>query len=378
MLLARRGLRVALVDRARFPSDTISTHFLWQRGAALLDSWGLLDELRSLGCRPLPELTFDFGSVAITGRPPAVGGIADTFCPRRTVLDKLLVDAAVEAGADLFEGTPVQAIQWLNGCVRGVVIKARSGPATHLDARAVVGADGRNSFVASKVGATAYRWIPPQTFVYYSYWSGLASRAPAYFMRPNRLILRWPTNDGLTCIYVGSPQAEFLEFRRDLEANFMRSLALVSGLREEVATGHREERFRGAADLPTFYRTCFGPGWALVGDAGHHKDPATGFGMSDALAAAEALAGALDEALSRGRSWDEVLGDYQRQRDEATADGLRLTLNAASLNLLPPRVQRYLAAAAEQPDEVTRIIGALGGAIPVDDVFPTSRIEQPS
>ena len=102
-LLARRGHRVALVDRAAFPSDTISSHFLWAQGAARLASWGLLERLKSRGCDPIPSLTFDFGSVVLTGRVPEVLGVSDCFCPRRTVLDTLLVDAAVEAGAGFTE-----------------------------------------------------------------------------------------------------------------------------------------------------------------------------------------------------------------------------------------------------------------------------------
>src|SRR5260370_55054 len=109
MLLARRGHRVALVDRAQFPSDTISTHFLWQRGGARLQAWGLLDRLRDRGCEPIRKVTFDFGPVALSG---PVGGVAETYCPRRTVLDKLLVDAAVEAGAELYEGVTVKALTW--------------------------------------------------------------------------------------------------------------------------------------------------------------------------------------------------------------------------------------------------------------------------
>ncbi|HEY6379291.1 MAG TPA: NAD(P)/FAD-dependent oxidoreductase [Candidatus Dormibacteraeota bacterium] len=375
MLLARRGHRVALVDRATFPSDTISSHFLWQHGAARLESWGLLGELRSLGCRPLPVLTFDFGPVAITGRPPAVRGVSETFCPRRTVLDNLLVDAAVRAGAELVDRTSVQSVRWSDGRACGVEVRALSGAATRLDARLVVGADGRNSRVAREVRAEAYGWSPPLTFVYYSYWSGMATISPAYHMRPGRLILRWPTNDGLTCLYVGSPHSEFVEFRRDIEGNFLRSLEAVPGLREETTAGRREERFRGAADLPNFYRTSFGDGWALAGDAGHHKDPTTGLGMSDALASAELLAGAVDEALVGRRSWNAALGDYQRGRDEATANGLRLTLSAAALDPLPPRLQHYYEAASENPEAVTRILGALGGAIPLDDVFSAARIE---
>jgi flavin-dependent dehydrogenase len=365
MLLARRGLRVALVDRARFPSDTISSHFLWQRGAARLQSWGLLDRLRTLGCRPLPELSFDFGTAVLTGRPPAVAGVDECFCPRRTVLDKLLVDAAVEAGAELFEGTPVRSLRWSEGRVSGVDVTG-----THLDAGFVVGADGRSSSVAAAVGSGTYRWSPPLTFVYYSYWSGLETDTPVYHLRPGRLILRWPTNDGLTCLYVGCPQSTFHQFREDIEGNFMRTLEVIPGLREEVAAGRREERYRGAADLANFYRTSHGSGWALAGDAGHHKDPTTGFGMSDAFVAAELLAEALTDSDP-----DSALAAYQRQRDAATAGGLSVTLTAASLEPLPEGLRQYYEAAAEDPGEVTRILGVLGGATPTDEVFTRAHID---
>jgi flavin-dependent dehydrogenase len=370
MLLARRGHRVALVDRAAFPSDTISSHFLWPQGAARLASWGLLDRLRSRGCEPIPVLTMDFGPVVLTGRVSPVEGVSAAYCPRRTVLDSVVAEAAVAAGAELFERTSVRSVRWSEGRACGVEIKPTSGPAGHLDARLVVGADGRHSSIAAHVAARTYTHVPPLTFVYYSYWSGLPTASPTYYMRAGRLILRWPTNDGLTCVYVGGPCNEFTDFRRDIEGNFMRALAVIPGLREEIASGCREEPFRGAADLTNFYRTSFGDGWALVGDAGHHKDPTTGFGMSDAFASSDLLATRVDDALSGQRPWEQALGDYQECRDEATANGFRLTLRAAALAPLSSRMQRLYEAASTQPDAVTRIIGALSGTVPLDDVIP--------
>jgi 2-polyprenyl-6-methoxyphenol hydroxylase-like FAD-dependent oxidoreductase len=374
MLLARRGHRVALVDRAEFPSDTISTHFLWPQGAARLESWGLLDRLRSRGCEPIPVLTFDFGSVVLTGRLSPVHGVDEAFCPRRTVLDSLLVEAAVEAGAELVDRTSVRTVRWSEGHACGVDIKPAAGAAGHLETRLVVGADGRHSSIAAHVGANEYAIEPPLTFVYYSYWSGVPTTAPTYHMRPGRLILRWPTNDGLTCVYVGGRQSEFAEFRRDVEGNFMRSLDVIPGLREEIASGCREEPFRGASDLTNFYRTSFGNGWALAGDAGHHKDPTTGFGMTDAFASSELLATAVDAALGGELSWEHALGEYQDGRDAVTANHLRLTLRAAALAPVSARMQRIYEAASTNPEAVTRILGALGGAIPLDDVFATATI----
>ncbi|HYM96526.1 MAG TPA: NAD(P)/FAD-dependent oxidoreductase [Candidatus Sulfotelmatobacter sp.] len=369
MLLAQRGWRVALVDRAQFPSDTISTHFLWQRGAAHLKSWGLLPRLRRLGCMPLPELTFDFGRVSLTGPPPPVDGVSDSYCPRRTVLDSLLVEAATDAGVDLLEQTAVMGMRWSEGRAGGIVIRGGNGATKSLEARVVVGADGRHSSIARETQAQAYRWIPSLTFVYYSYWSGLSSRVPVYHMRAGRLILRWPTNDGLTCIYVGSSRSEFAAFRRDIEGNFLRALECVEGLRDEVAAGRREERFRGSADLPNFYRTAYGSGWVLVGDAGHHKDPATGFGISDAFAAAEVLATAVHSVLARERSWLEAMSAYEKWRDASTKQGFERTIAAASLRPVSHRIERHLADAAGKPDEVTHVIGVLGGIIPAEEVF---------
>ncbi len=374
MLLARRGHRVALVDRAEFPSDTISSHFLWPQGAARLASWSLLDRLKSRGCDPIPALTFDFGSVVLTGRVPSVLGVSEAFCPRRTVLDSLLVDAAVEAGVELLDRTSVRSVRWSEGYACGVDIKPAAGAAGHLDARLVVGADGRHSLIAAEVGSKTYTDESPLTFVYYSYWSGVPTPSPTYHMRPGRLILRWPTNDGLTCIYVGGRHSEFAEFRRDVEGNFMRSLDEIPGLRDEVGAGRREEHFRGAADLRNYYRTSYGNGWALAGDAGHHKDPTTGFGMSDAFTSAELLARAAHEALVGERPWTQALSDYQRGRDEATANGFRLTLTAAALGPLSARLQRFYEVASTRPETVARIIGALGGVVPLDDVFSTQRI----
>src|SRR5215470_2610955 len=161
MLLARRGYRVALVDRATFPSDTISTHFLWQRGGARLEAWGLLGRLRDRGCQPIRTITYDVGPVALRGLGPSIGGVSDTFCPRRTVLDQLLVEAAVEAGAELLQGVSVRSLTWSDGRVSGIEAASRHRPAFRVRGRVVVGADGLHSRVARAVGSETYRVQPP-------------------------------------------------------------------------------------------------------------------------------------------------------------------------------------------------------------------------
>jgi len=372
--LARRlslaGHRVALVDRSSFPSDTVSTHFLWQRAAARLETWGLRAELEKRGCRPIDELVFDVGPVQLRGAGPPEDGISTMYCPRRTVLDSILVDAAVDAGAELMEGFVVDDLRWSDGRVAGVIGHQRGSTASiTLDARVVVGADGRHSSVGARVGATTYNEHPTLTGVYYSYWSGLRELGASFHARAGRLVLVWPTNDDLTCIYVAWPHHEMDRVRRDVDAAFHDALGLVPGLREAVSTGYREQRYAGTRDLSNFYRTSAGPGWALAGDAGHHKDSSTGMGITDAFASADLLADALDNALTDRIPLQEALCDYQRQRDEATANSYALTLSTAKLAPLSARLEDFYRRAADDPAAVQQIFGVLSGSLPARDVF---------
>jgi flavin-dependent dehydrogenase len=375
MLLARAGHRVALADRASFPSDTMSTHFLWQRGAARLQAWGLLDRLQARGCAPIREITFDVGPVQISGIGPAVEGVADAYCPRRTVLDTLLAGAAEEAGAELIEGFVVDDVLWSEGRAVGVRGHHRTSPQSSLRARIVVGADGLHSTIARKVAARAYREYPSLTAVYYSYWSGIRPLGASFHARPGRLILVWPTNDDLTCIYVAWPRQEFGQVRKDAENHFHRALELVPGLRDSVASGRREARLTGTGDLPNLYRTSAGPGWALAGDAGHHKDPSTGMGMSDAFQAAELLAEAIHDGLAGHRPLDPAVSGYQHRRDALTGGGFDLTLSTARLAPLRPRLEAFYRTAAQQPELARQIFGVLGGSVPAAGVYPDRRLE---
>jgi flavin-dependent dehydrogenase len=368
MLLARAGHRVALVDRASFPSDTMSTHFLWQRGTARLQAWGLLAPLRTRGCAPIRQITFDPGPVQISGIGPAVEGAADTYCPRRTVLDALLVEAAAESGAELIERFTVDDILWSQGRVTGVRGHHPGSAATSLRAAVVVGADGVHSGIARRVGARAYREHPPLTAVYYSYWSGIRGLGASFHARPGQLILVWPTNDDLTCIYAAWPRQDFHQVRRDIEGRFHSAMDLVPRLREAAATGHREARFTGTGDLPNFYRASAGPGWALAGDAGHHKDPCTGMGIADAFLSADLLADAIHQALAGHQPMDQALACYQQRRDTLTANGFELTLSTARFAPLSPRLEALYRTAADQPDIARHVFGVLGGSIPLTDL----------
>ncbi len=363
MLLARRGYDVLLVDRARFPSDVVSTHHLVQDGAARLASWGLLEPLVAAGVRPIPQCRVDIGSVAIVGQGPAVGRIETTFCPRRTVLDDLLVSAAVEAGAELREAFTVTGLLWDGDRVVGVTGRSQGGAEAQERASIVIGADGKTSRVARLVAAAEYKTAPTLSCGYYSYWSGVDRGELEFYMREGLCAFVFPTNDGLACVYVGWPRSEFARVRGDVEANYLSGIEAIAGLGDRVRAGQRHERFRGTGTSPNYYRHPYGPGWALVGDAGFHRDQTTGQGMSDAMRDAEALANALDQAWGGERPLETALASYVHERDEATRDMYAWTLRISALPPITQRLIDFYSAARDEPYEVSQIIGGILGTV---------------
>src|SRR5262245_5410813 len=159
MLLARQGHRVLVVDRASFPSDTISTHLIHPPGVAALARWGLLDRLIATNCPAIGTYVFNMGPLVLSGAP----GKPDSpvsYGPRRTVLDKLLVDAAREAGAEVREEFTVDEVLSEDGRVTGIRGHAKGGAPVTERARVVIGADGLHSTLARAVSPEAYREKP--------------------------------------------------------------------------------------------------------------------------------------------------------------------------------------------------------------------------
>jgi 2-polyprenyl-6-methoxyphenol hydroxylase-like FAD-dependent oxidoreductase len=189
-----------------------------------------------------------------------------------------------------------------------------------------------------------------------------------FYARPGQLILVWPTNDDLTCIYVAWPHPKFRKVRKDPHESFQTALALIPDLADAVASGQREHRYVGTDLLPNFYRAAAGPGWALAGDAGHHKDPSTGMGMSDAFVSAQLLANEIDSGLVGHQPMDDALATYQVDRDALTTNGFELTLSTARLAPLSRRREAFYRAAAENPEEICRIFGVLGGSLPIGEL----------
>lgn len=183
MLLARHGYRVLLVDKASFPSDTMSTHVVWPPGVTQLKRWGLSEKVARSNCPPVLHLTFDAGEVALRGSIPPWQGTAETYCVRRTLIDKILVEAAISAGVEFRDGFSVQEIASDGDRVTGLRGRTRSGVIVNEEARIVIGADGMRSLVARAVRATEYNLKPSLSCWYYTYWSGLEVQEAGWFAR---------------------------------------------------------------------------------------------------------------------------------------------------------------------------------------------------
>jgi flavin-dependent dehydrogenase len=314
MLLARAGLRVLVVDRGRYGADTLSTHAL-MRGAVLqLHRWGLLGRVVDAGTPAVRRTTFHYAGdeVAITIKPSH--GIDALYAPRRTVLDPILVDAAVAAGADVRYGVSVSDVRRdRHGRVIGVDARDGSGRRTSISAGIVIGADGLRSTIADRVGAAVQRRGRNSGAVVYGYWSDVDTDGYEWTYTPGYATGLIPTNDGLVCVYAGAPSARIGRGGADRLLDVVRSAS--QEIADRLAAGSGPMGVRSFAGAPGELRRAWGPGWALVGDAGYWKDPIGAHGLTDAFRDADLLARAVVSSASGNSTRDQALADYQAMRD---------------------------------------------------------------
>ncbi len=383
MLLARQGYRVLLLDRASFPSETLSTHMISCAGVAQLKRWGLLEQVAATNCPPVTNIILDlsfeeYGAFTLTGFPhPDKDGFAAIYAPKRVVLDKILVDAAVAAGVELREHFTVRELVMDGEQVIGVRGSLSGGPDVTEYARLVVGADGMRSLVARSVNAPMYATAPAGTCGYYTYWSNVPVDSLEFYTRPNRTIVAFPTNDNQSAIFVEWRNDEFAEFKADLETNFVGTLdEIAPDLGRRVRGGQRVHRFMGTADLPNFFRKPHGPGWALVGDAGLHKDPITAQGITDAFRDAEFLAEAVAEGLSGRQPMADALAAYEQRRNETIMPLYEFICDRATLAPFPAEFQQVLAALRGNQDAIDRFFGVIQNTVPFREFFSPDNLIQ--
>ena len=375
LLLARRGFKVLLVDRARFPSDTISTHILWPHGVEILARWGIRDRLAATGVPPIGRrITFDVGPFALCGTIPDANDGMGGFCPRRTVLDSLLVNAAAEAGVNVRQSFTLTKLLMTGDTVVGIRGHGNGSRPVEERARVVIGADGVNSFVARAMHAPEYDARPVAACCYYLYFSDVAQDDIELYVRDHVAFGGAPTHDGLHLLMVNWPTKEFSAVRADVEGHVWRALEAAPAFLNRMRAGRREEKWYGTAGVPGYLRKPYGKGWVLVGDAGYCKDPMTAQGMSDAFIDAELLADALSRWLSGRGTFEELLAAHEATRNERVRPMYEFTTQLAALEPPPPEMQMLFGALRGNQDATNAFLSAITGAIPLNEFLSPENV----
>ena len=354
MLLARLGHDVVVVDQASFPSDTTSTHAIARTGVVQLRRWGLLDAVLDSGAPAIRQVTFHALGESVSRTIKHKAGVDLVVAPRRYVLDTILAAAAERAGAEVRHGVTVTGVRRdRRGRLAGVSGHDRGGAPVDIGARYVIGADGLRSRVADLAGAAINEVRPAGGATQYAYSAGIRWTGMELFVAARSFAGVFPTHHGQACIAVCTPSADARAIRRGTgsrEEAFGELLERCAPqLAERLRHARRTSPVQGMLRMPNQLRQAFGPGWALVGDAGYHRDAVTAHGISDAFRDAELLASALDQALSGGTEESTALACYQQQRDQGLQEIFDITCRLAAYPAVPVfiELQKQLSAAID-------------------------------
>lgn len=338
--LARAGHEVLVVDRSGPPTDTISTHALFRSGVLQLHRAGVLDRIIEMGTTPIRQVGLVFGDERVSFPVTDEFGVDSYFAPRRTVLDTVILNAAIEAGARFLTGVSATGVvRDDRGRVAGLMART-STEEIQIRARHVVGADGTHSRIARAAEAPVLAYFPPTNAIVYAYFQGLVTSGYDFRFINHRNVGVIPTNDGLALVFVGGP---LVEAPLDGEQYLFTTLRRVaSDLADAVASADRVGRLHRASGVPTLLRDPAGPGWSLVGDAGFTEDPISAHGITDALRDADLCAAAIDISLRDSRSEGEAMTAYRKVRDTLALPLIENTVRLASFDWDEPEASRLL------------------------------------
>jgi len=364
LLLSQKGYRVLIVERDRFPSDTMSTHMINAPAVPLLKQIGVIDDVLAAGFRRITRARVHFDDCIFDG--PIAPGDAYGLAPRRDILDQILVDHAVAAGADFHDCTRAERLLEEDGRVVGAVIRTPGGVRESVRARVVVGADGKFSSVAKWVGAKTYHAVPAIRPSYYGHYLGLEplfETAYELFLGGDQMGLIFPMRPDEDCIVLGLWPEDFDEFRTDPQHHFEERVRAMPWMEARMRNARLDGKIIGTKGIENYFRKPYGPGWALTGDAGYLKDPTTGLGIGDAIRQSIWLADALD-AWFGGAEWEESLNQYQRTRDEIMMPAYRATIERAATHDPGPDTFAWIKAVMSSPTFSSALAYALPEGLP--------------
>ncbi|MCW2515598.1 MAG: dependent oxidoreductase [Mycobacterium sp.] len=375
--LARAGRAVVVLDKTRFPADTMSTHVLVPNGVQELQHMGALRKILALGPTKSKYLTLHDGDLEIRERFTPFAGIDYGLCVPRDQQDVLLVEAARDAGADVRERCSVEQVVWRDGRAVGVRYRTSEGE-FEIHAKLVIGADGRKSRVAAEVDAwTPYRASKNGRGFAFRYLDDpLGADAPKEFQiyraNGNQALVLPSCPAGRTLVVHMCPAEDIAAHRADPEGAWQAKLDQDPALRARIGGATNMSKVRSTDDLSAYYRRSSGPGWALAGDSGHFKDPVTGNGMRDALKFGRLLGEAAAATIDDPAALDAALRAWEQARDKDTLSTYHWGNRESRPEPTSPLVQAVLGtfAGSEEPN----LSDTFNRARPVESIINPGRL----
>jgi 2-polyprenyl-6-methoxyphenol hydroxylase-like FAD-dependent oxidoreductase len=372
--LSKSGYSVLLLDKATFPSDTLSTHNFLTHGMAMLEEMGVLDSLLASGTPTYSRAVIQFDDAVIDGQFPKVKGRHDCLCIRRTVLDDVLFrHASNRPRVSTLEGFRVTGLLWEGGAVAGVEGVTRAGERMKFPAKLVVGADGRNSAVRKLAGAETLISVPTDFASYIGYYENYRQEGEIHtelYKVGDKLGIVFPTGDGLHVVGIMFPLADEYWMSRFRQAPGEAMSEIVLDSFQGTAIGGRLPKaslhghVKGLLGYDNDWHRGMGEGWALVGDALSFKDPAVGQGMPDAMLSARFLAGVLNRYEGRWEGhWDVMSEAYQKQTEEAMMSRFRMACQFTKNVPFTPEEHYVNGLIAANPDATAAFLGIYNHAV---------------
>lgn len=360
MLLAQQGYRVLLLDRAKLPSDHIqSTHFVHQKGVHYLSKWGLRDKLVQQDTPPFEHMQISIGSYYLLGKTPGYQGEEFAFAPRRYVLDAILLEAAIQSGAELRDGCTLEELIIEDGRVVGIRARTESGTSFSEHAKIVVGADGSASRVAKLVGAEELDNRPPLMGAAWGYWEGFSINSAVLRLHDHGSVLMLPTN-GSTIVGLNWAIAQFLEVRPNITEQYYSTIQQYEpDIAELISTGRLIDDNILLGSVRSIIRKAHGPGWALLGNAHYTKDPNTAQGITDAFVAAEELSQAIHLGLSGVKPLERALAEYEQHHVSNMKEFYEFSYENSRFPAVTDDVLAFFGAFEHNPTLLTQFLGQI-------------------
>ena len=326
-ILGEYGYKVLLLDRARFPSDTLSTHFYHPVSLESFKRAGVLERVKN-AAPMMMEMFNDIEGVTWSESVQGKDGLDFFQCIRRITLDSILVERAQqESTVEFRQGARFTDLIYEDGRVVGAKWTDDSG-AHESSAHVVIGADGFYSQVAKLVEPEVEQFEPVHRAMYFNYFKNIVPRevpTAEFYFRGDHLMYVFPTDGEMFLMAVSVPISEFDAYRKNAEGEMMSLLNSIESLAPRLQSAEYVAPFKGAANIPCYMRVPYGSGWALVGDSALVFDPWSGQGIDHASQHAMMLADALHDHFQNKKTWDEAMSEYHSQRNASSKKNFNRT-----------------------------------------------------